>query len=539
MQCPFLGLLIPSNLLADSQDEMLWHYRNLGKALYENPATQDEAVEMFKKALDLAPDSARERVNYGLALLKVAGKSAEGIAQLEQAQKQDPTIPHTWFNLGIAYKRASQYARAIEQLEGMLRLVPDEPITHYNLGLLYKLNNEPERTLQHLERATMLAPNLAGPYFQLATAYRQAKRLEEAKKATETFQRLKKQQAGAAVPEDLEWSSYAEIYEPIEPQRLQEASATTALQFDVPVLDQGLEAATAGFLVLDADGDLRPDLLVWSARGVKLYQQGKTAVESGLEDLKEVVSIAAGDFDNDGLVDLCVITSEGAALYKNVGGQFVKHAATLPAGSYRKAVWLDYDHDYDLDLFLLGKTSALVRNNGQAGFAELTSVFPFVPGTATDGVRLDVIADTQGMDLAVAYADRPGVLYRDRLGGTYEAVPLAVIPAGATTLEAFDVNNDGWIDLAVGDGASLMLLLNDRKGGFRNAKALAGARTPFVFADLENRAVSELVAGAAVFRNNGLRAFDAASKPNGDDFYLERARLRVYHRRAGRCAARG
>ena len=91
----FLGLLIPSNLLADSQDEMLWHYRNLGKALYENPATQDEAVEMFKKALDLAPDSARERVNYGLALLKVAGKSAEGITQLEQAQKQDPTIPHT------------------------------------------------------------------------------------------------------------------------------------------------------------------------------------------------------------------------------------------------------------------------------------------------------------------------------------------------------------------------------------------------------------------------------------------------------------
>jgi tetratricopeptide (TPR) repeat protein len=494
---------------------MLWHYRNLGKAFYENAATQDEAVEIFKKALDLAPDSARERVNYGLALLRVAGKSAEGIAQLEQAQKQDPTIPHTWFNLGIAYKRASQYARAIEQLEGMRRLVPDEPITHYNLGLLYKLNNEPERALKHLERAAELAPNLAGPHFQLAAAYRQAKRLEEAKKATETFNRIKKQQAGAAVPEDLEWSYYAEIYETIEPRRVQDASATTALQFDVQVLDQGLEAATAGLLVLDADGDLTPDLLVWSSTGVKLYQQGKTAVESGLEDLKEVVSIAAGDFDNDGLVDLCVITLEGATLYKNAGGRFAKHAATLPAGSYRKAVWLDYDHDYDLDLFLLGKTSALVRNNGQAGFAELPSAFPFVEGAATDGVRIDVIADTQGMDLAVAYADRPGVLYRDRLGGKYEAVPLAALPTGATTLGAFDVNNDGWIDLAVGDSAGLTLLLNDRKGGFQSAKAPAAARAPFVFADLENRTVSELVAGAAVFRNSGLGVFDAASKPKG------------------------
>jgi tetratricopeptide (TPR) repeat protein len=507
-------LLIPAILVADSRDEMLWHYRNLGKAFYENSATQYEAVEMFKKALDLAPDSAQERVNYGLALLRT-GKGAEGMAELEQAQKQDPTIPHTWFNLGIAYKRASQYDRAITQLEGMLQLVPDEPITHYNLGVLYKLNNEPERALKHFERAAELAPNLAGPHFQLATAYRQAKRLEEAKKATETFQRIKKQQAGAAVPEDLEWSYYAEIYETINPQPAQETGAAAAFQFDPQVLDQGLDAATSGMVVLDADGDLRPDLLVWSVTGVKLYQQGKTEVPSGLEDLKEIGSIAVGDFDNDGLADLCVLTSEGAALYRNVGGRFAKHAATLPAGSYRKAVWLDFDHDYDLDLLLLGQTSVLVRNNGQAGFAELTSAFPFVPGTAIDGVRLDVTADTQGMDLVVAYTDRPGVLYRDRLGGKYEALPLAVIPKGATTLGAFDVNNDGWTDLAVGDSAGLTLLMNDRKGGFQSAKAPAGARAPFVFADLENRTVSELVAGEAVFRNKGLGAFDPASKPHG------------------------
>ena len=41
----------------DPAEVRLWHYRNLGKALYENPTTQKEAVEQFKKALDLAPDS--------------------------------------------------------------------------------------------------------------------------------------------------------------------------------------------------------------------------------------------------------------------------------------------------------------------------------------------------------------------------------------------------------------------------------------------------------------------------------------------------
>src|SRR5690349_24691928 len=87
-----------------SLEERLARHRNLGKAFYENPTTQNEAVEEFRKALALAPKSARERLNYGLALLR-AGKTAEGVAELVAVQKQDPTIPHTWFNLGIAYKK--------------------------------------------------------------------------------------------------------------------------------------------------------------------------------------------------------------------------------------------------------------------------------------------------------------------------------------------------------------------------------------------------------------------------------------------------
>ena len=68
----FLSLFL---LGATVDQDRLWHYRNLGKAFYENPTTQKEAVEQFRKALELAPDSARERVNYGLALLKAARPS--------------------------------------------------------------------------------------------------------------------------------------------------------------------------------------------------------------------------------------------------------------------------------------------------------------------------------------------------------------------------------------------------------------------------------------------------------------------------------
>jgi Tfp pilus assembly protein PilF len=506
-------LLVPALLWAADTEKQLWHYRNLGKAFYENPATQYEAVGAFQKAMELAPGSVQDRVNYGLALMR-AGKTAEGIVELQKAQAQDPSIPHTWFSLGIAYKRASQYDLAIEQLEGMVRLVPDEPITHYNLGILYKINKQHERALRHLEKAAALAPNLAGPYFQLATAYRQAKRMEDAKTAMANFRRIKKQQAGAAIPEDLEWSYYAEIYETMDPKHAQSAAAQATLRLEARQLQGEQGGGATGLMVLDADGDLKPDLLAWSGGGVSLFQNGATAVPSGLEALRNVTAAAAGDIDNDGLVDLCVLTPERADLYVNRGGRFEKRDVALPPGHYRQAVWLDFDHDYDLDLFLLGASSALLRNNGEAGFSDMTRAFPFVKGSAVDGVMLDGVADTQGMDLAVIYADRPGVLYRDRLGGTYEAVPLTTAP-GEGHLGALDFNHDGWTDLVAAHGERMVLWVNDQRGGFKAVTAPEGARAPFVFADLEARSVSELIAGGRVFRNRGLGIFEPAAVIDG------------------------
>jgi len=96
--CAFLVIAadIPQN------ENRLWEYRNLGKAFYENPDTHVQAVDQLRAALQLDPNSVRERINYGLALLR-AGQTDAGVAELMRAQKQDPTIPHTWFNLGISY----------------------------------------------------------------------------------------------------------------------------------------------------------------------------------------------------------------------------------------------------------------------------------------------------------------------------------------------------------------------------------------------------------------------------------------------------
>jgi tetratricopeptide (TPR) repeat protein len=442
--------------------EALWQHRNLGKAFYENPTTQAQAVEELRQALALAPGSARERLNYGLALLK-AGRTAEGVAELERVQRQEPALPHSWFNLGIAAKRASDYDKAVAQFQRMVELVPDEPVSHYNLGVLYKLIARPEASVAQFETAARLAPQLAGPHFQLFNAYKVLGRGEEAARELALFQEIKKRQAGAAVPEDLEWSFYSELYDPPEDKMAAglgagaAAAAPAPPSFEPHELGRGLDPATAGLLVLDLEGDGRPALLAWSAAGIVAWRAGGAAGPlagaaaplAGLEAVRGVVFVAAGDFNNDGLPDLCVLTGDGARLYVNRGGgRFEESPARLPAGRFRRAVWLDYDHDYDLDLLLLGDTAALVRNDGTAGWSDHTADFPFAAGKALDAVTFDLIADSQGVDLAVSYQDHPGVLYRDRLGGHFTAEPLPGLPPGTRALAAYDFDGDGWTDLA-------------------------------------------------------------------------------------------
>src|SRR5450631_4889015 len=166
-------------VFAAGADQALEHHRNLGKAFFENPTTHVEAIAEFKKALDLAPTSTREKLNYALAMLH-GNRVSEAIALLEQVQRLDAKLPHTWFNLGVYYKKSDQPEKALAQFEQMLTLVPDEPIAHYQLGTVYRAAGRTPEAIQQFETASKLNPDLAGARFQLYNLYRQAGRREDA-----------------------------------------------------------------------------------------------------------------------------------------------------------------------------------------------------------------------------------------------------------------------------------------------------------------------------------------------------------------------
>ena len=137
---------------ATPADDALQRHRNLGKAFYENPTTHAEAIAELKKALDLAPNSIPEKLNYALALLR-GGRAPRPSPCCRKSRSRDPALPHTWFNLGIYYKQNNELDKATAQFEQLIQLAPDEPIAHYQLGTLYRADGKRDRAAAEFQRA--------------------------------------------------------------------------------------------------------------------------------------------------------------------------------------------------------------------------------------------------------------------------------------------------------------------------------------------------------------------------------------------------
>ena len=190
-------------------------------------------------------------------------------------QRQDPSLPHTWFNLGIYYRRQGDTKRAIEQFEGMLARAPDQAIAHYQLGALYNQINRGKEAQAEFEKAAELDPLLAAARFQLYNLYRLAGNTEQANRYLADFQRIKEQQKSWVIPENVEWCDYAEIYDP--PDARTEAAAPAEPKFADTRLAGTVDPATAGLTLIDSTGSGQTDLLVWSSEGIHLFLKGQQA----------------------------------------------------------------------------------------------------------------------------------------------------------------------------------------------------------------------------------------------------------------------
>jgi Flp pilus assembly protein TadD len=151
---------------------------NLGVIL-EKDGHFDEAVEQFKKGLDLLPGDADLHCNLGIALADQK-RFDEAISQYQQALKLDPSHAESHCELGISLGHKGLLAEAVQQLQAAARLDPASADIRYNLGNALVRNGQLDEAVGQLRAALKLNPDDADTHNNLGTALYQTRHLDGA-----------------------------------------------------------------------------------------------------------------------------------------------------------------------------------------------------------------------------------------------------------------------------------------------------------------------------------------------------------------------
>lgn len=130
-----------------------------------SPETLPEAIEVYRRVIEAAPNWVEAHINLGVALYQM-GCSADAKAAFESAVRLDPENGISRYNLGCVLEEQGQIEQAIEHLRCAAALMPSHPDVHFNLALAY--DKRGERALAREEWILYLryAPN--GPWAEEA-----------------------------------------------------------------------------------------------------------------------------------------------------------------------------------------------------------------------------------------------------------------------------------------------------------------------------------------------------------------------------------
>jgi enediyne biosynthesis protein E4 len=187
---------------------------------------------------------------------------------------------------------------------------------------------------------------------------------------------------------------------------------------------------------------------------------------SGIDTIGYGMGVAAGDFNNDGWIDLYLtkFDAPNQLLRNNGNGTFtdVSKASGTDERSWSvSAAFVDYDRDGWLDLYVGNYLRYDLARSGQC----------FGPSGAPGYCTPD------------GFAALPGRLLHNERNGTFKDVSAASHIARefgpALGVSSADFNGDGWMDIYVAnDGKENQLWINRHDGTFENTALAAGVALP-------------------------------------------------------------
>ncbi len=469
---------------------------NVGKAHYENREA-DKAIESFAEAIKLLPTEVAARLNLARAYL-LARKNELVLAETKEVLVIDRHSTAAHYLAGIAHLRLGQARRAIAQLEEAARQDPSSATIHFQLASALRLDGQLERSAEELRTVLALDEKHWSAHYQLAQAARRAKDAEGFRRHMAAFEKYSKGVPDAKkTPDVLERCKYTVAEVPTEVH--QPAEKPIEVRFvakPIPLPKAIALARPIALIDIEADPDVprlrdmpesgvhRDQDVVISGDDGKLWLLHNRAgsFEAGSEPLASMPKGVANtgrvaDFDNDRLLDILAYGPDSTILLKQHGaGQFkdVTRTAGLDGAGARDAIWIDYDHDGDLDLLVVTVAGGLLlwQNQGNGTFVDQSELAGIPPGlTTVVQVRATDFDGDEALDVIVASADGPAwQLHNDGLGIFLRADADPPWPSGHTCY-AEDFDNDLRRDLMVGKADRIKVVLSS---GRRDTIMFAG-----------------------------------------------------------------
>lgn len=256
-------------------------------------------------------------------------------------------------------------------------------------------------------------------------------------------------------------------------------------------------------------GDTKPDLLAWGSAPLLLVGNGDGTftVETINSACSSSASPALGDFNLDGNLDfagvgefdgveaigVCLNNGDGTF---TAGGHFdqgIQHGLTL-AG--------DFNNDGKLDIVTSDEHGfSVLLNSGDANFES------GIPTAVSANLPTFVASDfnNDGKDDIAALTSSGVAVFLGKGDGTFEAPKLTALPIAGTEMLVADLNLDGKHDLILATGTNLTVLLGKGDGTFQPAVSYplhGGPLTQPVIADFNRDGHLDIAIGVTTSVNH-------------------------------------
>jgi tetratricopeptide (TPR) repeat protein len=452
---------------------------NLGCA-YMNQQLFEKGLKAFQQAAEADPKFAIARINEGVAYLNLQ-KVDEAKAVLEAALKQDPKNATAWYSLGLLAKNTGDAPSSIDAFKHVIEIDSNDADTWYFLGTAYVQAKQFPQAIDAFEHALKLNSLHASAEFGLSRAYQQSADVEHAREHLKKFQYITKNKIGA--PMSLAYGEQGQYSRAVEspqaalkpPPQIKVRFVEVTKEAGLPIspLADSLKGVAPGACFLDYDNDGKIDVFL-GGTGTLYHNLGGGRFEdatgkAGFEPTQQQgASCTAGDYDNDGFADLALVAGARVRLFRNEkSGHFkdVTEDAGILAkpGVYGNSVTLvDYDHDGDLDLLVLGQkgtggelgittSNEMWRNNGNGTFTNVTEESALVGDALAGGALGTDFNNDRAVDLVVTGSV---TFFENPRQGKFLKRSLINLSL-AEGVAALDFDHDGWIDYAFTHSALL------------------------------------------------------------------------------------